>query len=121
MCYSKFQRHPVFCILPPQVLESIAKKGTPEQRAAALKSLSTDNTIRALRAAQPFQPRSADQLRGLAALQPQKRRTIFDSHNATNLPGDIVRLEGAPATADVTVTEAYDGLGATFDFYAQLH
>lgn len=33
------------------------------------------------------------------------------------LPGILVRAEGAPASGDVAVDEAYDGLGATYDFF----
>jgi Zn-dependent metalloprotease len=47
----------------------------------------------------------------------QKRRTIYNARNTQELPGDLVRGEGdAPAT-DPAVNEAYDGSGATYDFY----
>ena len=36
------------------------------------------------------------------------------------MPGTLVRAEGQSATGDITVDEAYDGLGATFDFYEQV-
>ncbi|GAA0997577.1 M4 family metallopeptidase [Subtercola frigoramans] len=51
---------------------------------------------------------------------PVVHRTIFDAQGAEKLPGKIVRREGQSATADVTVTEAYDGLGATFDLFSQV-
>jgi Zn-dependent metalloprotease len=35
------------------------------------------------------------------------------------LPGIIIR-SGSPAGGDIAVNEAYDGLGATYDFYAQI-
>jgi Zn-dependent metalloprotease len=68
---------------------------------------------------QPRQPRGQQQTMGLMALglRPNVQRTIFDAHNTQNLPGDIVRSEGSPATGDPAVDEAYEGLGATFDFY----
>ncbi len=33
----------------------------------------------------------------------------------------IVRAEGAPATGDLAIDEAYDGLGATFDFFWEVY
>jgi Zn-dependent metalloprotease len=53
----------------------------------------------------------------MLAAEGQKQRTIFNAHNAETLPGDVVRVEGAPPTDDLTVNEAYDGLGATYDFF----
>jgi len=52
---------------------------------------------------------------------PQVQRTIYDAHHTTNLPGDVVRAEGANPTGDPAVDEAYDGLGATFKFYLQAY
>jgi len=40
---------------------------------------------------------------------------------AEALPGRLVRAEGAAAGRDVDVNEAYDGLGATFDFFADVY
>ncbi|UNK70647.1 M4 family metallopeptidase [Microbacterium sp. H1-D42] len=42
-------------------------------------------------------------------------RTIFDAQNTEKLPGLIVRGEDEPPVADVTVNDAFDGLGATFE------
>jgi Zn-dependent metalloprotease len=44
-------------------------------------------------------------------------RAVYTDQNTENLPGTEVRAEGDPAVADVSADEAYDGLGATFDFY----
>src|SRR5205823_7690485 len=48
----------------------------------------------------------------------KKRRNIYDAHHSQRLPGKLVRSEHKPRSADVEVTDAYDGSGATFDFYA---
>lgn len=109
-------RHSIFCILPPHVLQSVAENGNDEQRAAAARTLATDATFRALRAA-PVEP--ARQV--LAAIGPsQKQRTIHDARNGQTLPGDVVRQEGQGPVADVAVNEAYDGLGDTYDFFADI-
>jgi len=116
MCQRTTRINSIFCILPPHILRAIAQNGTPQQRVDALQTLATDQTMRSIRAAQPPMPGAASRARVLA-VEGQKQRTIFDTHNSQNLPGAVVRGEGAPPTGDVAVDEAYDGLGATFDFF----
>src|SRR5574342_1426934 len=108
-------RQPVRCILPPHVISGIAERGTARQRARALRSLALDNTFRALRTAmRPTAPRPGRRA-GVTAEEGQKQRTISDTHNTQNLPGDVVRVKGTSPTGDPAVDEAYDGLGATYD------
>jgi Zn-dependent metalloprotease len=104
--------------LPPHILRSVAQNGSPQQRAAATQTLAADATFRAMRVAARGTPRAPA---AAAALLPegQKQRTIYDAKNTESLPGTVVRTEGqrARAKSDVTVNEAYDGLGATYDLY----
>jgi Zn-dependent metalloprotease len=101
-------------------LRRIALHGSTAQREAALATLASDQTLRLARATLRGAGRGA---RGLALAIPEfaKQRTIFDARNTETLPGRAVRVEGARAGRDVEVNEAYDGLGATFDFYAQVY
>jgi Zn-dependent metalloprotease len=117
MCLSKTHRHSVFCILPPYVLNSIVKNGTPKQRELAIQTLSTDNTLRAIRSAQRQLKPSTVGRQASAMLEGQKRRIVYNVHNTQDLPGEVARTEGAPSTGDLAVDEAYDGLGATYDFF----
>src|SRR5512143_3571845 len=121
MCQHAYQRHPIFCIVPPYILDSIAHHGTPPQRAAALRTKAVDTTFRALRLATRaarFAPgRSATPVPGGI---PQKRRTLYTASNTETLPGKLARAEGQAPTGDPAVDEAYDGLGATFDFFEQI-
>jgi Zn-dependent metalloprotease len=117
-------RHSIFCILPPHVLRDIARSGAEEERQAALDTLAADSTFRTLRAirqAAPVATASTATVSLAAMVGPgeakQLQRTIFDCHNSRSLPGDPVLTEGAPTTGDPAVDEAYDGLGATYDFY----
>jgi len=110
-------RHSIFCILPPHILVQIAKNGTAEQRNAALEALSLDHSLRSERQAFSL-------MGGLQVLHepatggtPQAQRSIYDTGQTQQLPGKLVRAEGQAATGDVSVDRAYDGLGATFDFY----
>ena len=122
MCQQAHHRNPLFCIIPPYVLDEIVQRGTPQQRAAALRTKAVDNTFRALRLATQaarFAPRRSAAPAPLVA--PQKRRTIYTAGNTQNLPGTPVRAEGQGPTGDTAVDEAYDGLGATFDFFEQTY
>jgi Zn-dependent metalloprotease len=121
MCQWTARPHSIFCILPPYILRAIAQNGAPPQRAQALQTLAADQTFRSLRESQALPP--ATVLRGLTATvdEGQKQRTIYNTRHRQNLPGDVVRGEGGPSTGDPAVDEAYDGLGATFDFYWQAY
>jgi Zn-dependent metalloprotease len=48
------------------------------------------------------------------------RRLVYDASGGGQLPGTLVREEGDPPDALAAVNEAYDGLGATRDFFLQL-
>lgn len=117
LCQTTFpHRHAIFCILPPHILRSMAQNGTPPQRRAALETMAMDSTFRALRAAPQLAPAMRKRPRTLA-MEGEKQRTLYDAHNVETLPGDVVRAEGAPATGNPAVDEAYEGLGATYDFF----
>jgi Zn-dependent metalloprotease len=99
-------------ILPSFVLDALIRNGTEIQRATALDSLAINRSLVAMRLqAQPI-PRPATS-RDIAGLQ----RSIFDAGHDETLPGTLERAEGAPATSDIDVNEAYDGLGATYTFF----
>jgi Zn-dependent metalloprotease len=97
------------------MLRAVAQNGTPQQRSRALGTLATDSTFRALRVAQLPATAAVRQPQFLA--QDQKQRTVFDARGTENLPGGMVRAEGASPTGDAATDEAYDGLGATYDFF----
>ena len=100
-------------IIPPHILEVIAKNGTPAQRKLAEQSLKESEKLREIRISEmeraiPLQA---------PFTSPHKNRLIYDAKNTTNLPGSLVRNEGQSPTNDIEVNEVYDGLGATFDLY----
>ena len=108
-------------ILPPDLLRRIARNGDSRQREAALDTLGVDHTLRLARATFDLLDagRRRSDLFGLNGAG--KQRSVYDARGAETLPGRMVRAEGAPAVADVEVNEAYDGLGATYDFYADVY
>ncbi|HYI09740.1 MAG TPA: M4 family metallopeptidase [Thermoanaerobaculia bacterium] len=50
---------------------------------------------------------------------PRKRRRVYDAGQQFHLPGKLARSEQQPST-DVEANEAYDGSGATYDFFARI-
>src|SRR4029078_3263892 len=116
MC-QKYQRLLISCILPPHILREIALNGSKQERAAALDTLATDQTFRAMRADERLASALATRRPSVLSVEGEQRRTIYSAKNHQDLPGVIVRTEGAQPTGDPAADEAYDGLGATFDFY----
>lgn len=107
-------------ILPPEILRRIASRGTRAQREAALATLATDQTLRLARATHQLLDLGARRA-PLTLPELAKQRTIYDAGHQETLPGRAVRAEGSRAGKDVEVNEAYDGLGATFDFFAVVY
>ena len=119
-----FARHRYRCdrcaIVPPELLRRIAQNGTKPQREAALATLAADHSLRFARATTQLLGGAARRIT-LAAVELVPHRTIFDAGHREALPGRPVRVEGQRAGRDVEVNEAYDGLGATFAFFADAY
>jgi Zn-dependent metalloprotease len=49
-----------------------------------------------------------------------KQRTIYTADSTSALPGRAVLTEGGPVSNDVAVNEAYNYMGATYDFYWEI-
>src|SRR2546426_5219775 len=120
MCARMPHRHSIFCIVPPHILHEIARNGTAQERDLALRTLATDGTLRTRRVTHQLMAPSS--FRNLLSTAPvAKVRTIYDAGQTPALPGQTVRTEGQPPTGDPAADEAYEGLGATFDFYWQVY
>lgn len=117
MCHERHDSLALCHILPPHVLRSVARNGTKKQRDWALSTMATDQTLRSMRAAAGMLATLPRARRRAMAADGQKQRTIYDTHNTTELPGDVVRQEGSDATGDAATDEAYDGFGLTYDFF----
>jgi Zn-dependent metalloprotease len=102
---------PLHCIIPPYMLRSIFLNGTASQQSMAWATLTASEQIRGQRKV------LAAISRVTRANPGQKRRTIYDAHGGYDLPGRLVRSEGAPKKKDAIVNEAYDGSGATYDLF----
>jgi Zn-dependent metalloprotease len=108
----------IACIVPPDLLQKLAADATAEEKRKLLATLRQDRALRQERklASMSLRPSAAA---GKGTGKP--KRAIYDQGNvASDAPAKLVRAEGAPATKDPAVNEAYDGFGATFDFFYKL-
>jgi Zn-dependent metalloprotease len=104
---------PVCCsILPPHVLRRMAEAGPSHVRASAYDTLRLSERLRGRRMA------LAEFLRPVP--RGGLERTLYDAKHVERLPGAVVRKEGQAPRKDAHVDEAYDGLGATYAFYAEV-
>ncbi|WP_130014750.1 M4 family metallopeptidase [Serinicoccus sediminis] len=65
-------------------------------------------------------PRPGD-LSGVLPEQASPDRRVHDAEGGTALPGRLVRTEDDPQTGDGAVSQAYDGLGSTWDLLARAY
>ena len=116
-------RNCLHCVVPPHILRRMAQRGNEQQRKWALRTLSSDATIRQARAVNAkvrgSGPREgADVLAATIATAPQPNRIIRDGKSGWDLSGlPRLRSEGDAPTGDPAADEAYDGLGATWTFW----
>ncbi|MFJ1649875.1 M4 family metallopeptidase [Streptomyces sp. NPDC088337] len=108
---------PVFCtIVPPHVLDRLARNEDPALSGPARRTLERDAFERTRR-------RLTTVIGAPAVTAPAGRqdghpqRTVYDARHGTGLPGRKVRGEGQDPDGDATVNRAYAGLGATFELY----
>jgi len=105
-------------IMPPHLLHRIAEHGDAEARAAALATLAIDHRFRIARAEGAARCGRATEPVTFARIGGTVQRTIYDQHHSTSqTPGEVVRVEGQAPVGDTAVNQAYEGLGATYDFY----
>ena len=110
---------PLQCIVPPGVLFELARHADPAIRSAAIDTLALDHLFRQTRAetAARFGGRAMRPVT-FARIGGQVQRTVYDQHNSQiQSPGTVSRAEGQPPVADKSINHAYDGLGATYDYY----
>jgi Zn-dependent metalloprotease len=102
-------------IIPPAMLRKLAAAAASDtERQFLLTQAERSAFLRGERAA------TALVGRGFGVSAGEKRRTVFDAHHKTVLPGKLVRGETNPKVKDGAVNEAFDGAGITYDFYQQV-
>lgn len=109
-----------FCsIIPPYLLRRLARLDEPRFSAAARAAKEALSHVRSVQSArtQPA-PAAPPALRDVRPGPPN--RSIYDAGGSENLPGQLVRKEGEPASGDQSADEAYDGLGHTHRLFADI-
>jgi Zn-dependent metalloprotease len=110
--------HHLCGVIPPHILDRVAEHSAGEEADDAR------STLEQMRELERERMRSFVALDETAAAEPavstsKKRRNVYDAQQHQQLPGKLVMSEHKSRSADIEVDEAYDGSGATFDFYAQ--
>ncbi|MBO7937773.1 MULTISPECIES: M4 family metallopeptidase [Streptomyces] len=111
---------PVFCtVVPPHVLDRLARNDDPALSGPAQRTLVRDSELRARRRVTTEFSLMAAPVAKAPSEQPL--RTIYDARHGTDLPGTKVRAEGEDPGQDATVNRAYAGLGATFELFLKAY
>ena len=101
-------KHGNLCATPPHMLRQIVQNGNTSQRERAEKTLDSSEQFRGKRVALAEGPFTH------AASGAGLHRSVYNANNGSSLPGSMARDEGAAATGDNAVDEAYDGSGETY-------
>jgi Zn-dependent metalloprotease len=106
-------RRPVNCIVPPYVLEQLMKSDDAYVRESASETLLSTAHLRG--------ERTVRALSAVSASPDTGRRTIYDCGHIENLTGaTLKRTENGAKSSDSAVNAAFDGLGLTRRFYAEV-
>lgn len=100
-------------IVPCHIYNNLLEKGDEEEKSFASSALTAIKNFF-------YDPEKILEsyllkLNELEAEEEAPNRSIYDAKNKMELPGVLVRKEGAPSNGDVAVEEAYDGSGKTFE------
>jgi len=103
-------------VIPPHILSRVAEtagEGRDDARA-------TLEQMHELASTRTHAPIDHSILQVQAAPRPAKHRRVYNGQYHTILPGKLVRSDHKTRGGDVEVAEAWDGSGATYDFFAQV-
>lgn len=108
--------HSLQCIIPPHMLKHMYAHGSAVQKQAAMAAVIASSQMRGQR-------QGLSEAAILLTPGPilGKQRRVYTAANGSTLPGTLVRDEGAAPVADVSINEAYDGAGATYDLYWDIY
>ncbi|NHA70045.1 protealysin inhibitor emfourin [Phycicoccus flavus] len=123
MTSSAAPREPHRCsIVPPYLLAALAASGDTHVSRSASETLRVDDLVRRGRVMADARPETRGTPPHLApGTDAGPRRAVHDAQQGTTLPGVEVRAEGGPETGDEAVTQAYDGLGATWRLWHEAY
>lgn len=101
------------CITPPHMLKKLLESKNKDIRQAAINTLVATARLRGERAVRGQMSATAAPGNG--------RRTVFDLQKTANFStARVARSEDGPASPDASANRAFEGLGATRDFYKDI-
>lgn len=103
--------YPSCTVIPPHMQKNMAEHGDDEMREKIAVTL-----IQTARIAEDRSRRLIESPDAASAL-PAKRRIVYDARHKQTLPGKLVMDDRHTGSTDVEVHEAFDGCGATYDFF----
>jgi Zn-dependent metalloprotease len=104
----------IICLIIPEYMnKNIVEKGTKQQKEQAWKNLILTEQLRGRRLVTGL-------MSSMFSVSNKLDRTIYDAKHTENLPGTVVRREGGQAKGGITVSEAYDYSGSTYNFYKDI-
>jgi Zn-dependent metalloprotease len=106
------QSQHVCSAIPDHILRRVAERTDHENSQRAKDTLVQMKSFVVARDSHLLQPPITGSFR--------KRRNVYDAGKRQQLPGKLVMSEHTARGRDVEVNEAYDGSGATHDFYANV-
>src|SRR5260370_7203625 len=108
--------HSLCGVIPPHILSRVADAADEARHDAR----ATLEQMRELAYARTMTLVNRSAVPSPKAVPSRKRRNVYDAQFRTKLPGKLVMSEHKARGKDVEVNEAYDGSGATYDFYARV-
>ncbi|MDH3491410.1 MAG: M4 family metallopeptidase [Gammaproteobacteria bacterium] len=112
--------HPLQCIVPPHMLESIKLRGSAKQRKMALAMEKQCDKVRGLRTSMAT-PGIAPVPSISGIRKPRVRREVYDGQHKASLPGVLVRDEKTGASGDKQVDQAFVGSGHVYNLYSTIY
>jgi Zn-dependent metalloprotease len=112
---SPLLNYPHSCfIIPEYVNKRIVEKGNQKQKEIAWKNLILTEQLRGRRLVTGL-------MSSMFSVSNKLDRTIYDAKHTESLPGLLVRREGGRRKGGMTVSEAYEFSGSTYNFYKDVY
>jgi Zn-dependent metalloprotease len=106
--------HQSCTVIPLHMLRHLAEHGNDEAREQVTATLRHTARIAEDRSQALIETPDA------AAALPAKRRVVYDAGHKQTLPGKLVMDDRHTGSTDIEATEAFEGCGATYDFFAKV-
>ncbi len=120
MCEFLTPCHPIQCIIPPHMLDTMKMRGDDKVKkmVADLEKRAADyrqKRVEMAPTADDMEAKAAAFIAPLTKIKPSRK--VYDAKNRATLPGTLARDETTGASSDKGVNDAFNGSGDTFNLY----